>query len=66
VEKKAGILSFEKFTFYNTINTLAGGDLLKWDEVMNLPYEKVFLKRLMNKTDAEFQKKYQDLMVKYK
>ena len=64
LEKSAGIAAFEKFSYINTVNTLAGGDVLKWQSIMNLPYETVYLKMLLNKEQAAFNKKYQELSLK--
>jgi hypothetical protein len=61
MEKRAGIQSFEKFKYINTINSLAGGDITKWDTILNMPYERVLTKLLLNKTEAEYQKKYMEL-----
>ena len=64
MEIRAGIKAFEKFGFYNTVNSLAGGDVLRWQEILNLPYEIVFLKQLLNKTEFGFQKKKFELEAK--
>jgi len=62
LEKKAGIKAFEKFKYINTINSLANGDITKWGEILNMPYERVLTKLLLNKTEAEYQKRYSDLL----
>jgi hypothetical protein len=62
LEKKAGIQSFEKFKYINTVNSLAGGDITKWSEILNMPYERVLTKLLLNKTEAEYQKRYSELL----
>ena len=62
LEKKAGIQSFERFSYINTVNALANGDLTKWDDIMNTPYERVLTKLLLNKTEAEYQRKYSELL----
>jgi hypothetical protein len=64
MEKAAGIKNFEPFGVINTVNSLAGGDVLKWESIMQLPYEKYFTKLLLNKVESEYQKKYQKLMQK--
>jgi len=64
VERKAGIQSFEKFKYINTINSLAGGDITKWGEILNIPYERILTKLLLNKTEAEYQKRYSELLEK--
>ncbi|QEC79062.1 hypothetical protein [Mucilaginibacter ginsenosidivorax] len=61
MEKRAGIQSFEKFKYINTINALADGDITKWDIILNMPYERVLTKLLLNKTEAEYQKRYGDI-----
>lgn len=61
IEKKAGIAAFEQFGFYNTVNVLAGGDVLKWTSILNLPYEMVYLKMLLNKTEQGYNKKWHEL-----
>jgi hypothetical protein len=62
LEKKAGIQSFEKFKYINTVNSLAGGDITKWGEILNMPYERVLTKLLLNKTESEYQKRYSELL----
>jgi hypothetical protein len=62
LEKKAGIQAFEKFKYINTVNALAGGDITKWAEILNMPYERVLTKLLLNKTEAEYQKRYSELL----
>lgn len=36
------------------MDSLAGGSVLMWDEIMAQPYEKVFVKLLLNKTKNEY------------
>ena len=62
MEKKAGIQLFEKFKYINTVNSLADGDITKWSEILNMPYERVLTKLLLNKTEAEYQKRYSELL----
>jgi len=62
MEKKAGIQAFEKFKYVNTINALAGGDITRWDTILNMPYERVLTKLLLNKTEAEYQKRYGEIL----
>ncbi len=64
LEKKAGIKSFEKFKYINTVNSLAGGDITKWSLILNMPYERILTKLLLNKTEAEYQKRYGELLEK--
>ncbi|MES2428947.1 MAG: hypothetical protein V4560_18345 [Bacteroidota bacterium] len=62
MEKKAGIQAFEKFKYINTINSLSGGDITKWGDILNMPYDRVLTKLLLNKTEAEYQRKYSELL----
>ena len=62
LEKRAGVQSFEKFKYINTVNSLSGGDVTKWPEILNMPYERVLTKLLLNKCEAEYQKRYSELL----
>jgi hypothetical protein len=44
------------------VNALAGGDVTKWADVLNLPYDRMLTKLLLNKTEAEYQRRYQELL----
>lgn len=52
----AGIIKFEKYGVNNTIDALAGGDVLKWEEICLMPYQVVFMKLRMNKQKVLFQR----------
>ncbi|WP_255456696.1 hypothetical protein [Mucilaginibacter sp. 14171R-50] len=41
---------------------MAGGDITKWSLVLAMPYERVLTKLLLNKTEAEYQKRYSEMM----
>ncbi|MFA6085578.1 hypothetical protein [Mucilaginibacter sp.] len=62
MEKRAGIQAFEKFRYINTVNSLAGGDITKWQLILAMPYERILTKLLLNKTEAEYQKRYGEMM----
>lgn len=64
MEEKAGVKAFEAYGYINTVNSLAGGDLSKWHEIMNMSYSKLLTKLLLNKTEAAYQKKYAELQEK--
>lgn len=64
MEKKAGIKAFEIYGYYNTVNSLAGGDLTKWYEIMAMPYSLVLTKLRLNKTESIYQDKYSKLRLK--
>lgn len=56
-ELNAGIEDFARFSWFATLDRLAGGDILKYDEVGKQPWSIIFTKLLLNKTDAEYNKK---------
>jgi hypothetical protein len=62
MERRAGIQAFDKFKYINTLNSLAGGDITKWALILNMPYERILTKLLLNKTEAEYQRKYSELL----
>lgn len=41
----AGIKDLDELGEINVIDSLAGGDILKWDAIMKLPYHKIFDKQ---------------------
>ena len=56
-EINAGIEEFNKFSWFTSLDRLAGGDVLKYDEVGKQPWSIIFTKLLLNKTDAEYHKR---------
>lgn len=58
----AGIDELNIFGDKNTIDQLAGGDILKWNDIKKLPYEQVFEKQLMLIKTSAFEKKYTKIL----
>lgn len=54
----AGVNELNKLGVFNIIDSLAGGDILKHDEVRALPYYKVFDKLLKGAIESKIQKNY--------
>lgn len=54
----AGINELNIFGDLNTIDMLAGGDIMKWEQIKDLPYQNVFDKQLKSIKEAKFQKEY--------
>lgn len=54
----AGVSELDKLGIFNIIDSLAGGDILKHDEVRKLPYYKVFDKLLKGVIESKIQKNY--------
>ena len=52
----AGIDSLSQFGDLNVIDALAGGDILKWKEVLDLEWWDVFNKLLKNKTEDKIRR----------
>ena len=55
-ELNAGIGEFQKFGWFSTLDRLANGDVLKYDEVGKQPWNIMFTKLLLNKTEADYNK----------
>lgn len=49
-ETVEGSKRLSKFGLYNILDSLADGDILKYQSILELPYSDVFTKLLMNKT----------------
>ncbi len=60
-EERAGIEMFNQFGYFVTIDRLAGGDILKHDEVGQKPFSHVFAKLKLNQADNTFMKNYQKI-----
>lgn len=65
-EERAGIEMFNEFGYFVTIHRLAGGDILKQEEVGRLPYSQVFATLRLNQTDNTFMKNYQKIITSKK
>lgn len=53
----AGIHHLDQFGNLNLIDSLAGGDILKWQEVQKLPYSVIFDKQYKTIIEANIQRK---------
>lgn len=54
---QAGIRDLDILGDLNMVDTLANGDVLKWEEIRRLPYSTVFNKMLKNTIEARINKK---------
>src|SRR5690606_17890136 len=54
---QAGIHKLNQFGINNTLDNLAKGDILKYNEIRKLPYNVVFDKQYMEVTKSEIEKK---------
>ena len=58
-EKEAGAEELQNFGYAVALDGLAGGDILKYDSYLKLPYAKVFRKLCLDKTRYEINKNMQ-------
>ena len=49
------------FGLFNTVDSLASGDVLKWDDVLSLENSTVLFKMTMQARTAQFDKKYDEI-----
>lgn len=54
---QAGINELDQFGIKNTLDNLAGGDILKYDSIRQLPYHEVFDKQYMETIKKKVEKK---------
>ena len=47
-----------QFGWMLTIDTLAGFDITRWDDVLTQSYERVIIKLLMNRERMDYHKRY--------
>lgn len=59
---QAGINEFDQYGVMNTVKALAGGDVLKYEEVFEIEYNIVFTHMAMNTTQAKFQDNYREIL----
>lgn len=63
-EERAGIDMYNQFGYFTTIDRLAGGDPLKYEEIGQTEYSVIFSKLLLNKVDSQFIKNYHKAITK--
>jgi len=54
---QAGINKLDQFGLLNTLDNLANGDILKYNEIRNIPYNVIFDKQYMEVVKLDIQKK---------
>lgn len=58
----AGVEELNQFGVITTIDTLASGDVLKWQSILDTRYSTVFTKLYLNKVKAKIESEYQKIM----
>lgn len=61
-ELEAGIEDYGQFGYFVTIDRLSGGDPLKYERVTKLPWNVIFSKLMLDRTDSDFRERYQKIM----
>lgn len=61
-QMRAGISMFDEFGVMNIVDTLAGGDVLKYDAILNLEYNTVFLKLRKSNVESIYQENYSKIL----
>lgn len=65
--REAGIEELNELGELNIIDSLAGGDMLKWEAIKKLPYHMIFDKQRKTVIEAKIQKRLSEIMKrKYK
>ena len=59
-----GMKRMSKFGIYNTLESLSGGDALKYEAYMNMTYSEIFTILLMRKTASDIQNEMNKLKTK--
>lgn len=57
-EKNAGVEELSQFGYANNLDMIAGGDVLKYDDILMKPYAVIFRKLYMEQVKQEIQQKY--------
>jgi hypothetical protein len=58
---EAGVRMFEQFGVMNTIKALANNDVTKYDDVLKIEYNTIFVTMRMNKTQKDFNENYRKI-----
>lgn len=61
-QKLAGIESFNQLGHFNSIDMIAGGDVLKYEDVLALDYNTIFNKLFLMNLTTKFEKRYSEIM----
>jgi len=61
-ERQAGIDRFSSYGPFLQYDRLAGGDLLKFEEIKKLPYSVCFTKLKLDADNAEYQQAYNEIL----
>lgn len=54
-------MELNRFGYRTTLDSLAGGDVTKYEEILNMPYSHFYTKLVMDKATAEYQERLREL-----
>lgn len=60
----SGVTKLNEFGAMAIVDSLAGGDILKYDDILALPYHKVYQKMKLDKVNSDIRKKYEKIISK--
>jgi len=63
-QKQAGIENFDEFGIVNSLDRLAGGNILFYEKLLNIDYNTIFVKLKLLKCDGDFKQAYTKIMNK--
>ena len=61
IAQSANVARFDRFGLFNVVDSLAEGDVLKWDDVLKLENSTVMFKMTMKSEQAHFEKRYDEI-----
>ena len=53
---------FDKYGVFNILDDLSGGDVLKWDDVLNTNAQTILIKLMMNSDKRKYSKRVKRLI----
>ncbi len=60
-EEEAGIEIFEKYGYFKTLHSLAGGDVTKYETILQTECETIFMTLLFEKDKRKYEKNLREI-----
>jgi len=60
--QNAGVEELQQFGEVNALDSLAGGDITKWEDIKKIPYHDVFDKMRKSLIESKVEKRYKEIM----
>lgn len=61
---EAGVSMFEKYSDVNSLESLSGGDVTKWNAIKAIPRSEIFIKLLINRDKHKFDKALREIVMR--